>query len=203
MKNVLSTKKTIYLDIPLYAPFDYSSDKHFFPKEQFILFYAGTMPQGIRPPHYLLKLFNTIDDSRLHLYLAGNSDYINVLKEYAAKDSRIHIMGSLPHEQVVSLIKEADCLINIGNNLTNMVPCKIFEYMSYQKPIISTYRIDEDTCCPYIKTYGNSVLIDERLDIIQNACLIKNFLHNEKKDSINTNSFILNKPSTMVEYILK
>ena len=196
-------KRTVFLDIPLYVPFEYSSERHFFQKDQTVLFFAGTMPQGIRPPHYFLKLFNTIDAPSLHLYLAGSSDYMNDLNEFAAKDSRIHIMGPLPHVQVVSLMKEADYLLNIGNNLTNMVPCKIFEYMSYQKPIISTYRIDEDTCCPYIKTYGNAFLIDERLDINQNVCLFTNFLQNTNGDSIDSDSFLLNKPSTMVEYILK
>jgi glycosyltransferase involved in cell wall biosynthesis len=196
-------KRTAFLDIPLYVPFEYSPEKQYFPKEQTALFFAGTMPQGIRPPYYFLELFHAVDDPSMHLYLAGSSDYIDVLKDYAAKDSRIHILGTLPHDQVASLLKEADYLLNIGNNLTNMVPCKIFEYMSYKKPIISTFRIDEDTCCPYLRTYRNSFLIDERLDINKNVCLFTDFLHNKKDESINSNSFQLNKPSTVVEYILK
>lgn len=196
-------KRTAFLDIPLYAPFDYSSEKRYFPKDQKVIFFAGTMPQGIRPPQYFLQLFNMIDEPNLHLYLAGTSDYMSDIKAYAAKDPRIHIIGSLPHSQIVSLLKEADYLLNIGNNLTNMVPCKIFEYMSYQKSIISTYRIDEDTCCPYIKTYGNSFLVDERLDIDHNVCLFTDFLQNQHNDSMNADSFLLNKPSTSVEYILK
>lgn len=212
MKSVESAYKTVregflnrttFLDIPLYAPFVYNSEKHFFPKEQIVIFFAGTMPHNIRPPHYFLRLFNMIDNPMLHLYLAGTSDYMGTLREYVTKDSRIHIMGPLPHGQVVNLLKEADYLLNIGNNLTNMVPCKIFEYMSYQKPIISTYRLDEDTCYPYMRTYGNSILIDERLDIERNANLLNSFLQTEKGKVIDSNCFILNRPSTMVEFILK
>lgn len=195
--------RTVYLDIPLFTPIEYSPEKHFFPKDQKVIFFAGTMPQGIRPPHYFLQLFCKIKDPKLHLYFAGNSDYMDFIKECAARDPRIHIMGSLPHAQVISLMEEADYLLNIGNNLTNMVPCKIFEYMSYQKPIISTFRIDEDTCYPYIKTYGNAILIDERIGIEHNEQLFKNCLSSEKSSSNDLNDFKLNLPSTMIEYLVK
>ena len=68
------------------------------------------------------------------------------------------------------MMGEADFLLNFGNSLTYMTPCKIFEYASFGKPIISTMPIDNEPGSAYLKDYPLALLLrdsdpaEERLD---------------------------------------
>ena len=158
------TNNIKYLDIPLYNPKEeqVADFRTFFPEGQKILFFAGSMPRNIRNPSFFLRLFGKMKEANIHLYIAGRSDYIREIKTLAQYDKRIHLLGILPHEQIQRMYREADYLVNIGNNVEGMIPSKIFEYMSFGKPIVSTYRIKNDPCVEYLKCYGRAVLINEK-----------------------------------------
>lgn len=177
--------KIRFLDIPLYKyskNFDYT-DRVFFPKNEMVIFFAGSMPLNIRNPKMILELFCALKEKNVHLYLAGKSDYSSVIDFYTRKCPNIHYIGSMPHAEAQARMCEADILLNIGNSLTGMVPCKIFEYMSTGKPIISTYRIEKDPCNRYFDLYKNSIVLDERNSIENNMSILKDFLAIDHKYS--------------------
>ncbi len=85
--------------------------------------------------------------------------------EQAQKRSKnpIQIFGSVSHEEALEVLDQADIFINIGNNTPHMIPSKIFEYMSYGKPIISTCPIENEPCVPYLRQYSLALLLSEDL----------------------------------------
>ncbi len=57
-------------------------------------------------------------------------------------------------------IENASALISFGNNVSHLIPSKIFKYMSQNKPIIHLFTIKDDPCIPYLKKYGHSLLLN-------------------------------------------
>ena len=165
--NLNFCNKIVYLDLPLYEPRNSNSARSIFPSDQIILFFAGSMPKHIRNPKFFLQVFNGIKVPNIHFYIAGSSAYSKDLHKAAKKDSRIHILGLVPHEDVCNMQMEADVLVNIGNSLVNMMPSKVFEYMSTGKKIIMTYRLDNDPSVEYMNCYGRALMIDERNSIAE------------------------------------
>ena len=80
------------------------------------------------------------------------SDYVEqVIKKSGMLCNKVFLHGKVPHEQIGQIQRNADFLINFGCENPNMIPCKIFEYISALKPIIGFYRIKNDSSIPYLK----------------------------------------------------
>ena len=130
---------------------------------------------------------------------------MDVLSQYTKTFPHMHYIGLLNHEQVIKYMQESDILINIGNNLTGMVPCKIFEYMSTGKPILTTIKIDDDPSTTYYKRYGKCLVIDERNHVDASVKQIVNFLRglscNRMNTSIDSSSMYLNTPGAFADYL--
>ena len=198
-------KKISFLDIPLFCPKKLKTNhRTLFPEGQLICLFAGSMPYNIRSPRYLLNLISNIQIDNLQFYFAGSSDYMTELQSLEANNSNIHILGQLKHEEVMRYISEADVLINIGNNLKGMVPCKIFEYMSTGKPIITTQKIDDDPCIRYYEKYDQCLVIDESRSIDVSKKSFEEFLlniDNNRDTKIDYSSMYLNTPKAFVDSI--
>lgn len=204
--SLIFFEKIKFLDLPLYVPRPINSVKRtYFPKDQVVLFFAGSMPYNIRNPRYLFDVLSKLTLKNVHAYFAGTSDYMDVLSQYTKTFPHMHYIGLLNHEQVIKYMQESDILINIGNNLTGMVPCKIFEYMSTGKPILTTIKIDDDPSATYYKRYGKCLVIDERNHVDASVKQIVNFLqslsYNRMNTSIDSSSMYLNTPGAFADYL--
>jgi glycosyltransferase involved in cell wall biosynthesis len=111
-------------------------------KEKFVILYSGMFDKwgGLEK---LLQVFTSIHiDSELELWVCGfgNSDYIFKAMDY---DDRIKFYGTVSNKKLENLSLKADAFINprpknISGNLMNF-PSKLLEYLTYCKPVISTY----------------------------------------------------------------
>ena len=113
--------------------------------------------------------------------------------------------GKVSHDEIVKIQDNADFLLNFGNATPCAIPCKIFEYFSTGNPVISFLKIDDDASEPYVQRYPNSLIIDERKAIQENAELFVRFINSEHiadKEKIKK-AFIDNAPETTVNKILK
>ena len=63
-----------------------------------------------------------------------------------------------------------------------MVPSKIFEYMSFGKPIISTFITDGDAAQKYVTRYPEGLCVDLKNDDATNVESINVFLKKRHKD---------------------
>ena len=66
----------------------------------------------------------------------------------------------IPIDELHTVYRHADYLLNVSHINANMVPSKIFEYMSFGKPVISTYVTPGDSAARYLGRYPEALCID-------------------------------------------
>lgn len=151
-------KRMTVLDIPLlYAASQNETGEN---DGKIHIVYVGAINMAVKNPLYFLQLFEKLPDN-IVLDIFGSIDDMRVFAQYR-NNQNIRLHGEIPHELALEKQKNADFLLNIGSTNPCMIPSKIFEYMSSCKPIISTYRIDEEPSLPYLKKYKACLAIDER-----------------------------------------
>ena len=99
-------------------------------------------------------------------------------------------------------------LLNLGNKNASLTPSKIFEYMSYGKPIISTFCVDNDTSAAYLRRYSCALLLDERdADLDGAAERLRQFIFDNRYTLIpygeTEQRFYGNTPAAAVETLKK
>lgn len=178
--------KYIFLDIPYFETtnkkkVDFDS---FFSNDKVNIVYAGNM--GLRDPTYLCKLLTNIHNCRIWFFTL-RSDHKKLYEISEKYDVDIQICDYVPHEKMVNILHSADFFLNLGINNDNMVPSKIFEYMSYGKPIISTVITEDDPSIPYLNKYGKALIIKcskEEKDVDNNLKKLKDFINKENDSEI-------------------
>lgn len=105
--------------------------------------------------------------TNVEFVLVGKSNVADKLSAISAEDERIIYKGQVPHSEVEKIILSSDILMNYGVKTPSAISGKIFEYMSYAKPIITTYSIDNEACLPYMEKYPLALTIDERIDDVE------------------------------------
>ena len=86
---------------------------------------------------------------------------------------------SIPSNLVSSVLSSADFLVAVGNSVSNQVPSKIFEYISFGKPIIYFFEVDDDSNLEILKKYPNSICIKQEKNITEESTLeLKHFCEN-------------------------
>ena len=159
-----------------------------------IVLYTGMMSVwgGVS---FLLKAFERIKDQNVELWICGhgnNSDLNDALN----RDSRIRFFGLVSESRLQEMCGQASVLVNprpsqVPGNTMNF-PSKILEYLSYGKPVISTWTTglspeyrdvlevlsEETEDCLARSIEG--VLLWPDYKIEQNYLKINNFLIKEK-----------------------
>ena len=142
------------------------------------LVYAGSFDLKLRNPTYFFK---TLEESSiknkicLNMYTFGNcgaivGEYHRVLKD------TLHDHGRVPMETAFGAMNNADILVSIGNNAKNEVPSKLFDYLSFGKPIIHFYFVDEDAYIEYLRPYPYALCLKMDKSLInQNTKLFSEF----------------------------
>ena len=165
--------------------------------------YMGSLPRNIRDPKYLLELFAKTEKAELFLY--GTNGYPEYEKKYGNCDN-IHFQGVVSREKVSEILMECDVAVNISNSISTMLPSKIFEYMSYDKYILSVSKGKIDPCSKYLDEYGKYMCINENEpieDISERFDLWIDYAKEQRSQSyvgIKTSSFLYkNTPEAFVE----
>ena len=164
--------------------------------------YAGSFYKGIREPEYLLKVFDLClekIDGRLELYTFGNC-YRNI-NNYSQINDKIKNNGIIPSNKVIDIIGEADYLVAVGNTISNQVPSKIFEYLSFGKPIIYFYSNEDDLNIEVLKKYQYSLVIKQDFrNIEQNVLELIKFVNENKNNHISFEKVSKIYPDALPEY---
>jgi len=143
--------------------------------ERPLIICMGSFQSKVRNPEYMLKIFNKLSIKYdLELYTSGCEEII--LKYINKNVKNIKFMGRVKYEDLKKRLKDANFLINIGNSLSSSVPSKIFELISYCKPIIDFYYLNN------------------RLEILDNYPIIIRIEMNNNDDALITDleEFIVN-----------
>ncbi len=127
--------------------------------------YVGSISCAVRDPRGIIRAISEVREENTVCEFVGKIDCLHLFEPLKKKlGDRLIFSGQLPHDEVIKKINDADVLLNIGNKLSTMIPSKIFEYISYTKPIISTYESDADPSLPHLKIYPLALLLDCRRD---------------------------------------
>jgi hypothetical protein len=164
--------------------------------------YAGLVNYPLRNIPYALLLAKELLDEVEFVFI-GMSNCQQMFSE-SLPNVRYHSFVS--HEKLCEYLIESDVFLNMGVKTPCAISGKIFEYMSYGKPIISTYSIDNEASIPYLKKYPLSLLLDEReSDIKLQANQILEFIENTKNKKVDFNElesiFYNNTPQAYVDVI--
>lgn len=156
--------KAVFSDIPLMVPTVLPEGGSRQSLDKIRIVFTGTMADGVRTPYFFLNLLGKVKGYSMELVFAGHNFCKKDIAEMAADIHQVRLkhMGTLPHGEALELISSADVLLNLGNTNSALVPSKIFEYMSFGKPIISTYCTERDASLAYLNQYPLLLALDER-----------------------------------------
>lgn len=165
--------------------------------------YVGSLANGIRNPEYAFKTLSQLKNLNIHINIVGVSE--EEAKRFRTFNLEINWVGKVSHEEAIKYLISADVLLNIGNQIEGMVPSKIFEYMSYAKPIISFSPIDNEPSLEYLKRYSKSCILKEWEPIETNEHKIREFLQTMNDVNISSEEikfkFYKNTPECFCNYI--
>ncbi|EXM40993.1 hypothetical protein RASY3_02425 [Ruminococcus albus SY3] len=165
----------IFLDIPLLVCHNYERYNSPYRKEKTNIVFCGTANSPLRNIEFFAKLakyVNKIDDS-IVFYIIGKCNCTDLFDS-----SNIVYLKEVPHDKLSPYIACSDILLNFGVKTPAAISGKIFEYMGYAKPIISTYSIDDEACLPYLKKYPNALLLNENdTDFEKQAEILIDYAH--------------------------
>lgn len=133
-------------------------------EKKYITFvYTGTLYRKMRNPLFLCNTLIQLQDKfDYRAFFLGSGDCNDILEDAVNRSNgKICTLGMQTHDKALQKICEADVLLSIGNKNSQMVPSKIYEYMSTGKPIIHFFTSEMDICIELLKKYGNSLIIRE------------------------------------------
>lgn len=171
--------KMFLVDIPLFNRITIHTKASYFDKSKVHFVYSGSLAEAYRNPQYLCQLFTEINKNErycLHFYSKGCENFLEQLNE---KENGIMLHGYVSREEALGSMLDADVLVSIGNRVSDMIPSKIFEYMSAGRKIIHLFQNEKDAALPYLKQYPYALLIDENGDFNSN---VKNVIEFVNKD---------------------
>ncbi len=171
-----SLKNVHYLGVPLLTKKDGDKTPQNDPK---VVLYAGSLFKDIRNPEFIINVFKHCTNTLLKIYTPADKEWLSSL---VGDCKNILLYSPVSHKEIEQLSSDADAFLNVGNSYCGAAPSKMIECMSYGKPIINTYRIDNDPSDATLKLYPLSLSFDERnTDYKDAADKIDNLLATEHK----------------------
>ena len=172
------------------------------------MIYTGNISKRYRSPSYLLSVLLTLKDFmdfRFTFYSRGDCE--SELNEVVSLTDNIFSKGYLPKDELDEIILRSDVLVSIGNSVSNSLPSKVIDYISYGKPIIHFSSQKNDVCIRYFKNYPLALVIDETMPT-ESAChQIRRFINEYKGKSVEYNvikkMFYKNDPQYSAKLIME
>lgn len=134
--------------------------------------YVGMVNTERRNPEYACKVLSyVLKGYSIEFY--GRGDCVERLENFG---ENIKYGGFVSHEEAMQLVRKAKILISIGNKNSDMIPSKLFEYISTGKIIIHFIYDDRDPCIPYLNRYSNGIIVDMRLPYDKSMAILMDAL---------------------------
>lgn len=181
----ISSDRRAYLDIPgILEPGPELPTKHLslLRKDCINIVFSGLLSPLQRDPVPIIDLLARCDCAeRINLvFFSMGAD--NALRQAARSfPGTICCHDYIPLEELHSVYRHADFLLNVSHINANMVPSKIFEYISFGKPVISTFVTDGDSAQKYLSRYSEGLCIDLKASREGNVSALNSFLSSEHR----------------------
>lgn len=123
--------------------------------------YAGVISLPDRDPYVLLESLDALNNRKINVVIFTTYDIMKLNNRRKFKNIKVTYYNYIDRYKLLSVYEAADFFINLGDSKSNMLPSKIFEYMSYGKPIISTYLTEDDCTINYLQKYPLCYLFNQ------------------------------------------
>lgn len=134
------------------------------------IIYTGYLYLPDRNPKYILELLSKTKYDNINIIFIGNANVGNILNEGRKTfKGTIKQIGFMSHDNLVKIVKNADLLLNLGVSNSNAISGKIFEYMSYGKPILTVYFKEDDAALTYLNEYPLSCSINQTVTTVDDG----------------------------------
>lgn len=161
--------------------------------------FSGALIRGIRNPEYAIRFFSVLSKKHsISVDFFSRGDYEEFLLNCSQMNPVIHQKGYVSTEILNYAMQECDFLVSIGNQMSNMVPSKIYGYISRKKPIIHFCSIDDDPCIDILKDYKLALIIRCTKPVDDAICDFDKYLKRINGticERIESKNFELNRPS--------
>lgn len=125
--------------------------------------FTGNIYGNFRDPTYTLRLFDKVG-SKVHFEMIGS-----VKPELKTELERHNVIWHGPKslDETREELNASDILVNIGNEMLNQVPSKVFEYISYGKPIVNVCKNRNCPTLPYLSKYPYALNLFEEEAVLE------------------------------------
>ena len=118
-----------------------------------LLTYAGHLYADIRRPDEMLDIISKFDKKYTLQILGDGCEDIIDKKRSLFVNSKLVTKGKVSFDECLNELSKSNILVNIANTITNQMPSKVFEYISFGKPVINFYFSEDDLGLKYFKKY--------------------------------------------------
>jgi glycosyltransferase involved in cell wall biosynthesis len=123
------------------------------------LVFTGTLYRRLRSPEPLLRLFGRLLQTgvgqglELHFLggLNGCEDLFEPWREHLGR--RLFLHGPVPREAAFRAMREADVLVNLGNDSGYQLPSKVVEYVACARPVLNLSVAGRDVSTEFFDAY--------------------------------------------------
>lgn len=161
-----------------------SSYKHVIKEDKINMLYSGTIFRS-EYVAYLVELLNKTtyaESINLIFFSRGvsESDFANYKNNFKGT---IHLSGWIPINDLLSLYPDVDYFLSFPGNPT-AICSKVYEYMSYGKPLVLLYDDDNDVNVSTFSRYPACLSLDERLASDKHIHSLEEYIMRTKNVSI-------------------
>lgn len=160
--------KIIPVEFPNVRDLTGQMDRRLENTSEIVCFYSGRFYSGVRECDFVLNILSHVKLENLKIVFAGSGQE-DIIDEYrkGALLGKLEHIGEVTLDESFRIMQQADILINIGNNVANQVPSKLFDYISTGKPILNFCKLNDCPTISYLKKYGNALSIIEGVQSIE------------------------------------
>lgn len=135
--------------------------------------YTGYLYLPDRNPTYAIRLFSSLKSFKVRLTFIGRTEVKDIIeKEKKTFNGELSAPGFMKHEQLEDFLMNADFLLHMGVSNGSAISGKIFEYMSYGKPIIALYHDPNEATLPYLEKYPYAICINIKTTPVDIATIL-------------------------------
>ena len=187
--NTVASEKGFVIEHPLLLQVN-DVEQYTFPGENDIkIVFAGTLTYKGRNPKYALKMIKDIieDGYDIGVYIFGCGDAMEIVRNYSQQyPNHFYYLGQVQTRIAHAAMAAADCLLSFGNEDITQTASKVFEYMSYCKPIIHLARYDNDPVNELLLSYPAAYVTCTNKEVREEELIeLKNFIQQCKDLKVN------------------
>lgn len=134
--------------------------------EENIFLYAGSLDRYQRNPERAVSLIEHLcNQLNWNSFWYGGGSGFKTVRDRAQHNNKINYEGLAPAKTIKEMYQKSSVLVSIGNKDPEVVPSKIFEYISTGKVILHITNVLNDPALIYLEKYPKAIIIREDFDV--------------------------------------